>query len=488
MLKKLLGLLSDAAVYGVSSMLSRIVGLLVLPILTRYLTPGDYGVVSMLTLLSTFMGPIANLGMTNALFRRFNVDKDPAVRAQLFATTLFSVTISSLIVLVAMISFPGQIAQLLLGDASYASYVQISLITSAVTSIGVVPFVTMRAGRQVKLAALVNVAKLLISVAITLWLVMVKNAGVWGVLWGSLLGELSVVVVQLAFSFRSYLAPINKSLWKQMLAYGLPMVPHQLFAAAMEFFGLLMVRDILDIQEAGIYGVAIKLASPIMFVVGAIQASWVPYKFQIHSENTDSVEFFRSSFLYYVLAVSYLWVGVSLWGPDVVRIMTAPDFHAAASLVWAVALIPVARGIYFMCGTGIELGNSTRLYPLVSLSGLVVVVALSFALIPTWGAMGAAIATTCGWAAMSAVVYHLSQRQLRIDHDWTTILLAAIGASAVVVAGDGVQQLPWLPRLLSLVMLSLAYPVACLALLSRIANERARMQILVSRLRKLRAS
>ena len=73
--------------------------------------------------------------------------------------------------------------------------------------------------------------------------------------------------------------------------------------------------------------------------------------------------------------------------------MTAPNFHKAAGLVWALTLIPVAQGIYYMSGTGGELSDNTRHYPLVSLAGLVTVVAGAFALIRDMGALGAALAT-----------------------------------------------------------------------------------------------
>ena len=86
MLRKLLDLLSDAAVYGISSMLSRIVGLALLPLLTRYLTPADYGVVIMLGVVGMLFVPLGNLGMTNAIFRRFNLEKDPQARASVVSS------------------------------------------------------------------------------------------------------------------------------------------------------------------------------------------------------------------------------------------------------------------------------------------------------------------------------------------------------------------------------------------------------------------
>jgi O-antigen/teichoic acid export membrane protein len=488
MFKKLLGLLSDAAVYGVSAMLARIVGFVTLPILTRYLTAEDYGVISMLTVLSLFFGPLANLGMTNALFRRFNVDKDPNSRATLFATGLLAVTISTLILALVCVFFARPIAHSLLEDASKANLVVISVVTSALSSIGMVPFVTLRAARRVKAAAGINATKLMISIAISLWLVIVSKLGVWGFLVGGLIGEGVTLAVQLAMTYRDFAVRASWEVWRRMCSYGLPIVPHHLQAAAMELFGMYVVGQMLGLQAAGVYGVANKLASPLAFVVRSIQTSWVPYKFQIHADDPNPAAFFRSSFLYYIAGVAYLWVGVSLWGPDVVRVMTGPEFHSAIGLVWAVALIPVAQGIYFMCSTGLELSENTKVYPLVSFAGLAVVVGLTFALVPSQGPLGAALASSAGSLAMAIVIYVISQRHFRVDYDWETIGRIVAVAIVFVCVAAWMQSSQLYVRLGLATLLSLVFPLVCVGLLLRSREERERMLIFLSRLKNLRAT
>jgi O-antigen/teichoic acid export membrane protein len=268
-----------------------------------------------------------------------------------------------------------------------------------------------------------------------------------------------------------------------MVSYGLPFVPHHMQAVGLDLFGMYMVGNMLGLSAVGIYGIATKLSSPVSFVVGAVQASWVPYKFQIHAEDPDPHAFFSSSFLYYVAGLSYLWVGVSLWGPEVIRLMTTSQFHAATQLVWAVALIPVSQGIYFMCGTGIELSENTRIYPLVSFAGLGVVIASAFLLVPLWGPLGAALSTVAGWTTMSVVVYVISQRRMRIHYDWISTSLFVLMAAAFVFAGMELQSQPLPIRIAAITLLSLAYPVIGFLLLARSRTERGRMLHLLTKLR-----
>ncbi|MBI3837566.1 MAG: oligosaccharide flippase family protein [Planctomycetia bacterium] len=483
MFRKLLSLLSDVAVYGISSLLSQLIGFLLLPVYTRFLTPDDFGVIGMLSIVTLLFGPLANLGMTNAIFRRFSFEKDEKVRSQVLSTGLCSVAISSLLLLTVSFIFAEAISRLTVGNADATHLVRLSLLSAAATTIGVVPLSILRAGRRVKTTATVNVSKLLISVCCTIWLVVVLGKGVWGVVVGTLVGEVTMAVVQLAMTLRSFRSAANLATWKRMASYGLPFVPHHVQAVALGLFGQYMVREMLGLAETGLYLVAARFALPVSFVVNAVQNSWVAYKFQIHAEDRDAKSFFASTLTYYVAGLSYLWVGVSLWGPEMVRLMTAPNFHEASRLVWALTLIPVAQGIYYMAGTGLELSDNTRHYPLVSLAGLVTVVAGAFPWIRHMGALGAALDTALGWIVMGVAIYYFSQRRVAIAYDWLTIGCFALAAVMCVTLGGIVQNLPLLPRLACATGVSLAFPLVGFTFLLRSRDERHRMLYLLTKFR-----
>src|ERR1700687_1213537 len=107
MLKKLLALLSDTATYGMSNVIGQGVQFLLLPVYTRYLGPAEYGVYAMLAIVTLLFGPLANLGMTNAIFRRFNQAPDDAAARRVLSTGLFSVILGSLATLAVGLSLAG---------------------------------------------------------------------------------------------------------------------------------------------------------------------------------------------------------------------------------------------------------------------------------------------------------------------------------------------------------------------------------------------
>src|SRR5262249_50765565 len=139
--------------------------------------------------------------------------------------------------------------------------------------------------------------------------------------------------------------------------------------------------------------------------------------------DEDPVGFFRTATTYYIAGTTYLWLGVSVWGPEMVRLMTTSSFHTAGQLIPTAALIPYAFGVRAMLGTGRELTDNTRPLPLVAFFGLIAVIASAYLFIGPlgWGANGAALSTVTGWAVMGAGAYWFAQRVFPIDYQWPQI-------------------------------------------------------------------
>lgn len=481
MFRKLLSLLSDVAVYGISSFLNQLIGFLLLPLYTRFLAPEQQGTLRQVLIITAFFTPLANLGMINAIFRRFNLDKTPEQRREVLSTGLCSVLVTSFSLLTVGLLAAPWLSRLAVGDDSAANLVRLNLVTMAAVSIGMVPFAILRADRRVKTAASINVAKMLVTVCVTIWLVVGLELGVWGVIVGTLTGELIMLAVQLVLTSRSFQLIANWATWKRLASYGLPMVPHQLQALLMSLLPTFAIGPLLGVDQVGIFDIATKFTAPIMFIVNSVQNAWVPYKFQIHAKDQNPAHFFRTAVTYYVAGVLYLWVGVSLWGPEMVWLMADPSYYSAAALIPILGLVPVAQGVYFMMGTGMELSDDTRPFPLVTLAGLITAVVSIFTFVPWLGSVGAAIASINSFIALTLVIFYFSQRRFPISYDWPT--LASLFVAAVVAASTGywALQLPAIQRLPLAIAISLVFPLVEFAILSRSTSEWERMQIVWSK-------
>src|SRR3974390_3018772 len=112
MLRKLLSLLSDAAVYGASSLLGQLINFLLLPVYMRYIDPTDNGAYVLIVNVMVFFAPLTNFGMINAVFRRFNLEKDPRERSIVLSCGLWTIITTASLALLAGWVFSRLLAHL----------------------------------------------------------------------------------------------------------------------------------------------------------------------------------------------------------------------------------------------------------------------------------------------------------------------------------------------------------------------------------------
>lgn len=449
-----------------------------LPLYTSYLTPKDYGILALLAIIGMLFSPLADLGMSNAIFRRFNFVKDADKRLQVLNTGLISVVVVSVALATIGIVFAAPLAYVLYGEQLHVELVKLTLIGACLDSISQIPQVILRADRRVKLTAGLNVVSLLVNIIMTIVLVVGLKTGVRGVVWANLSSSLFSMGFQFLFVLKTIRLAFDRLTWRWMLSYGIPFLPHRLLSLGLTQFGVYMISHMLGTEQAGLYSIATRVIIPLQMVINSVQRAWVPFKFQIHADEEHPEIYFRSITTYYVALTSYLWLGIALWGPEVIRLMATSEFHSASALVPFVALVPFSTGLYYMFGTGIELSDNTKPLPIVSLAGFVMVVIGAFTLIPLFDVYGAAIATVGGWLTMTGVIYILSQRRIKIPYDWAILALLLFMSLSIAMIGLWLQDSSIAIRVGFATLGSVIYPIAGFFILSYSKAEHVRVQML----------
>jgi len=474
-------------IYGASSALGQVINFILVPLYTHHLTKTDYGTWAMLNIVLLLFVPLANLGMSNTVFRRFNACKDEEERKEVLSTGLFSVVGSTVLLGVLCLTFVTALTGMLTQHKDGVLLMQLTILTAMINSIGAITMVILRADRLVRTAAVMNILQLLVSISVTIVLVAWLQIGLLGAVVGILAGAIVGTTAQFYITRKAFRLEMRVATWRAMLSYGLPFVPHQVQAVLLTVFGQFVVLNRLGEDEGGLYRLAVMFTVPFAFVVHAVQKAWVPFKFQIHARDEDPAGFFRTAVTYYFAGTTYLWVGMSAWGPLLLLVMADAKFHKAALLVPIIAAIPLSEGLYFMLGTGIELTNNTRTLPLASFLGLVTVVCTALPLVSALGATGAALGTIIGWVVMAVAIYLLSQRYFRVPYDWPTLFAFLGGSALCVLLSYQIHITLNIPgRIVFALGLSLVYPVLVTLVLLRSPTERGRMREIGKRLKALR--
>ena len=427
MIKNLREMLKDSAIYGSTSVLSQIVGVLLVPFYTRELSPEAYGIIAITALLVSFLNPIASLGMDSALFRYFAITNSQLEKIQYFTSAAFVKTSFVIGSFILLLPFFEEVNSLLFNNQlSFIQYLMFlgTFLFSNITSLG---FVILRVERRVKTVAIINIIMLLTSLAVSIYLVLILKLGVTGALLAILIVTILRAILFLSVVIKNIsVTQLHIKTVKALLEYGLPQVPHKINAAIIGVFTLFIINQKLGLVVAGLYIVSKKFAKPLLLVVSVVQQAWSPYKFQIHREEKSPAIVFKNMIAFYWLILIFGW--------SILSIIAVPIFYALIdSRYWlGISYIPftmfmgVLEGMRFTVSTGFELSERQKMAPVASFIALIVLVIISSSTLNFHPPYGFFIAQGLAYIAMGGVLFREARKIMIIQYPFREILYFAL--------------------------------------------------------------
>ena len=460
------------AVYGVGGLVSRILAVLLLPLYTSYLGPRGFGKIETVVALTTVLVIVLRLGISSAFFRFYFDTKDEAQRTLVVRTSFwFTMTMATAGLVVGFVLATPIAHALKLGDDSWlvrAAFVGLwaQMNYEQLTSLFRVE------ERSVSFVA-ASVANVLITVGATLLLVVGLHKGPTGAVVGNFVGTLCVYLVLLAYRRYQLGLQFSRELFRQMNRFGMPLVPSALALWAINFIDRIFIAQYKGQAEVGVYSVAVRISSAIVFLMIAFRLAWPAFAYSIDDDREARRTY--SYVLTYLLFVC-TWVSVALgvlapWLVD--WLARGPGFHRAADAVALLAFASTAYAGYTVVAIGIGRARQTQFNWVVSGAAALVNIGLNFVLIPPYGMIGAAISTAAAYLVLFLGMVANSHRVYPVAYQWRRVF-TLIGAGVGLTVLGSVLDVP----LAVAILIALGYPLALLPLGFYLPAERRRLRSL----------
>jgi O-antigen/teichoic acid export membrane protein len=416
-------LLRNASIYTGANILNAGIPFLLLPVLTRVLSPADYGTIAMFGIVVTIVGAFTGLTVHGAVgVRYFQLDQErmpPYVGACL---AILAVS-GSMVFCVVAVGRPW------------------------LESITRVP------GRWLLVAVLVSSAQFVINIRLSLWQVQHKafrygafqisqsmlNAGLslflilsLGMAWeGRALGQSAAVSVFMLIALFLLLQrteaswPTNTRDVRDALKFGVPLIPHVIGGLSIATVDRFMITNMLDVAQAGIYMVALQMGMVLGLLTDSFNSAYAPYLMGVlvKEDRARDRNIVRGTYAYFlVVIVAALLLGVT--APHLLGVLVGERFRAAAGVVLYVAMGYAFGGMYYMVANYVFLENKTGYLAVVTFSSGVFNIIATFLLIKVNGIIGAAQAFMLSQAMIFFCTWWLAQRLRPMP--WRTALFPEI--------------------------------------------------------------
>jgi O-antigen/teichoic acid export membrane protein len=401
-----------SGVYGVSTVLTRAIPFFLLPVLTRYLSPEDFGKAAMFTVAASVTLPFVGVSTDSAIGRQY-FERDRIDFAGYVASCFWILAVTGLLALGAALLLSRPLGNLL--DLPAAWIWTIVLVSGARFIVN-----TLLTLWQVQKRTLPYAGYSLLQTALTFGLSILLI--VWlGFGWeGRVLGELaSVTALAMAAAVilwrggwlrgRPDLAYV-----KHALAFSGWLLPHLYGSVLMTTVDRLMLTNMVSVSETGLYAAAAQIAAIVTVIAQAFNLAWSPWAYERMKMNTaPALRSMRHVRRLYYAGIVGIAIVLALLAPVFFGLLIGPRFAGAEKYALWLALGQAFMAMYMIAATPFFYAHKTHLLAAVSVSVGALSIGLTYGLIAMNGAIGAAQASALSMFAMFAVAAPLAGRVVR---------------------------------------------------------------------------
>ena len=449
-LKQLAG---QTVIYGLSTILARIINFLFVPIYTRLLTPESYGVVTEFMAYIAVLQVVLVMGLETGCFRFAN--KEGVDPKRVYSNAFVTVFCVSATFLALMVAFAGQISSAL-GYAGYESCIMYMGGILALDAVTAILFAKLRQESRALKFAVFKTIKIITETAanlvLFLWFPKHVSSAPWllnfipetpdfsyvifAIFISCVVCGLLFIPEYLKLSFR-----LEPQLLKQMLAYSLPLMVAALPGIVNDFHDRILFRYFDSNAEAwrsslGLYQAAVKLAVIMNLFIQMFRYAAEPFFFR-RAKEKDSLQLYATVQEYFTAFCGLVFLGVILY-IDIIALILGPQFRSAVGVVPVMLLSYMLLGMLFNVSMWYKLSGKTNMAIWITLAGLAVTAIVIILFMPEYSYWAAAYGHLASYVVMFAISSVLGARYYPIPYRWGRLLLIGIsmgtayGASLLV--------------------------------------------------------
>ena len=408
-------------------------GLVLVPVYSRKLNAGDFGVLSLLTVTMTLATIFLKGGLNHAFFRHYYETDDPHHRRKIVGSTLiFLVIFSAAATALLWMVSPAISAFLFKGDISRANLVQLVFLICFFEVISLVPDSILRAKFKSAQYSALNIIAFVFQLAVIVYLVIGVAPTVENVLIGRLIGAAFENIVFYGMVSRDLSLRFSMTELRGLLAFGIPLIFGQISFHLFMMIDRFFLERYSTERDLGAYAMATTLVSVVTILVTVpFSQVWTVMRFSVMNE--EGADEYYSRVLTYILLVSMFFaLCVSAVAGDGLTLFSLRGYWRASTIIPLLGLAAVLDCASRVLNVGITLKKRTIFAPIVIIGALAVNIGLNFWLIPRYGIMGATISTLASYVVFCALRYWASNLFFKVKYEWGRVFtILAVGSALI---------------------------------------------------------
>ena len=422
-------LFGQTAMYGLPSIVGRLLNYLLVPLYTAiFAKPADYGVLSDLYAYVAFLVVLLPLGMETAYFRFIQQQEDTE---RVFNSSFVPVVlVNAGFFLLLYLTNPWIAKWMLYRD--HTEYIILVGSIVCIDAIASLPLAKLRAENQAKRFMIIQMSSILLNILLNLIFLLGyfdpsrPEEGIMFILIANLLASgLKLLLVYNIIAKVKFI--FDWELIKKMLSYSWPLVIAGFAGIINETLDRVLLKQILynpDIPnsleqataQVGIYSACYKLAMLVTIFLQAYRYAAEPFFFsQLKNQDRNAVFVRTMNVFIAIVCLAFLFVSINL---GVFKFFIRKEaYYVGLNVVPILLLANVCLGIYYNQSVWYKLSNQTKFGAYIALIGAGITILINVLFIPMYGYMASAWATLLAYMAQMIISFYLGKKYYPIPYD-----------------------------------------------------------------------
>ncbi|TGY41467.1 hypothetical protein E5347_12105 [Clostridium sartagoforme] len=405
-------LLKNSGIYSIVQILQKAIGLFLLPVYTNLLSPNDKGITDVVQPLVAFLSIFYTLSLNSAIVR-FYVDykENDKKLKEFWGTCISFIILNSLVLTILLIIFKDIILLPLAKGVNFYPYIILGLISITFNPIYTIFQSTLQAREQSTTYGLNNLLYFITNLGLNILFVVGLRIGALGVLLALAITDTIFFIYTMIKFIPSITLKIKKSYLVQAMKYSLPLLPHTLSGWAVSMIDRLFLNGYEGLSSPAIYSTGSQFANIINVITVAVNQAYVPWFFNKMKDKEKNEEEIVKTAEYIVVIYCFLAMGMSLFGPEIFKIMASEAYYEGWKVIPMLSFSFVFNGIYYFYVNPLFYNKKgVKFIALGTFTGAILNSLLNMLFIPKYSMMGASLASLISMIISCLLVYFISKK------------------------------------------------------------------------------
>ena len=409
-----------SSVYGIALLVQRLMGFVMLPVYTRYLTPEDYGILELLDLSMVICGMLLGQHFCAGLAFYYSRGTTSTERNQLVSTSVLTAIGIGVAGASIMTGVAPYLGLWLFESNSYTGYVYLTFWTfTFLVPLETSLFVLRVLDRQ-KSFVFISLSRLLAAAFLSCYYLIVLNKGLWGFLCSNLIATASFAALATVEVLRQSGWRYDRRVLGRLMNWAVPVTLSEAAMFSIHYADRFVLNRYVGLHSLGLYSLAYKFGMLVSYIQAAFQMYWSAHMYEV-LKREDREMIFSRLFTYLIAIMSTCVVAIVLFARPLLELLTTVTFVPASAMIpWiAGAYVLRAAGEFFR--TALYVANKPMRASQLNWFAAAVCLGGYAVFIPAFEVWGAIGATWLGFGALCFASWFHGSRQIRFTLEWSRL-------------------------------------------------------------------